>query len=205
MSNEIVNGAAQKGGRYGGGLLRAPLGEAPPNDATTELPPGFKAISLVGDSGLTDNPSRDNEVTRDINGDEVFVSQTEYGLEVSFTVLERTIEALKMVNGEGNVTQTVDPETGKVTRVIRYNGEELERAQYVLQLKSRGRSIRKHYPEAQITEISEVQYSKSQPIQYECTLKAFKDQHGEAQYEYEEFMVSLEEAARLVAEVTPAP
>lgn len=203
MANEVVNGAAHKGGRYGGGLLRGPLLAAPPVDATGELDPLFKAVSLVGDSGLTDNITRDTEDTLDINGDVVFTSQTEYGVEITVTLLERTFEALKMVNGEGNVTQKVDKATGKVTRVIQYNSDELERAQYILQLRSRGRAIRKHYPVAQVTEISEVQYSKSQPIQYECTIKAYKDENEQAQYEFEEFTVSLEDAAAM--EDSPAP
>lgn len=187
MPNEIVNGAALKNARYGGGLLRGPLTAAPPTDATGDLDPLFVALSLIGDGGLTDNVTRTNEDTRDINGDVVFTSQTEHGLTATFTLLERTVAALKAVNGEGNVTETVDGTTGKTKRVIRYNSEELERAQYVLQLRSRGRDIRKHYPEAQITEISEVQYSKSSPIQYECTITAYKDVDGQAQYEYEDF------------------
>lgn len=187
MTNQVTNVAAVKSTRYGGGLLSSALGIPAPTDATTDPDVGFTAVSLIGDDGLTDAPGRTSDDVRDINGDIVLTVQTEYGLKVSFTLLERTLEALKEVYGQGNVTETVDGVSGATKRVIKYNSDELPHRQWILQLKGKaGRTVRKFYPDAQIVELSEVKYAKKGPVAYACTMTAYPDENGNCQYEYED-------------------
>ncbi|MGG7653501.1 hypothetical protein [Kocuria rosea] len=186
MANEVINFAADKGTTYGGGLLDAPTTTAAPTDADTALDPAFKPISLIGDSGLADSVERSTDDVRDINGDIVLTVQTEYGVKVTFTILERSLQALKAVYGQGNVTETTT--TGVTTRVTKYNAEELDHRSYVAQLKGRnGRKLRKYYPDGQITEISETTYAKNAPSTYEVTMTAYPDENGNCVYDYESF------------------
>lgn len=186
MANAVRVGAPNKSTRNTGGLLSGPEGTALPTDATTELDPALVGLGLIGDGGLTETPERTTEQIRDWNGDIVRTVQSEHGLTFSFTIIERTLQALKEVHGQGNVTETVDGITGDTLRVIKYNADELPVRVYVAEMRDRGGvRIRKVYPLGQITEIAEVPHVKNGPIQYECTGTAYPDEDGNNAYEYE--------------------
>ncbi|WP_229586264.1 hypothetical protein [Kocuria sp. CCUG 69068] len=186
MANAVRVGAPAKSARTTGGLLSGPEGTPLPTDATTDLAPGLVGLGLIGNAGLAETPSRSTEEIRDWNGDIARTVQSEHGLTVTFTIIERTLQALREVHGQGNVTETVDGTTGDTLRVIKYNSEELPVRVYVAEMRDRGGvRIRKVYPLGQITEIAEIPHVKNGPIQYECTMTAYPDEDGNNEYEYE--------------------
>lgn len=185
MANAVRVGAPNKSARNTGGLLSGPDGTPLPIDATSELDEAIVGLGLLGNGGLSENPERTVEQVRDWNGDIARTVQAEHGLTVTFTIIERTLQALKEVHGQGNVTETTTAE-GDTLRVIKYNSDELPVRVYVAELRDRGGiRIRKVYPLGQITQISEIPHVKNGPVQYECTMTAYADEDGNNEYEYE--------------------
>lgn len=186
MANAVRVGAPNKNARNTGGLLSGDEGTPLPTDATTELDEGLVGLGLVGNGGLTENPERTIEQVRDWNGDIARSLQSEHGLTVNFTLMERTVQALREVHGQGNVTEDVDATTGDTLRTITYNSDELPTRVYVAEMRDKGGiRIRKVYPLGQITQVAEVPHVKNAPIQYECTMTAYPDEDGNNAYEYE--------------------
>lgn len=184
-TNQVRIGAPKKDSKTTGGLLSAPEGSPLPTDAKTELDEAFVGLGLVGDGGLSENVERSTEDIRDWDKTIVRTVQSEHGLKFTFSLIERTAATLREVNGPGNVTEETDAE-GNVTRTIVYNADELPVKVYVAEMRDRGGiRIRKVYPNAQITSISEVSYVKDAPITYECECTAYPDSSGNNQYEYE--------------------
>lgn len=170
-----------------GGLRRGPLGTPLPTDASKALDAALKAVGLVGEDGLSESEDRKGDDKRAWSGTIARTVQQEYGLQVTFTLIERTEEALKVVHGDGNVTVQ---KTGTTElRTILHNSKVLPRCVWVAEIKDENTKIRKVYPIAQVTEVGEVQYSHSELITYEVTLTAYEDEAGQHEYEYEENQV----------------
>lgn len=176
VANNTVIGAPIKAV---GGFLSAPLGTALPTTADGELDPAFTALGLIGEDGLSEAETRDNEDIKAWGGSIARVLQTEYGIEVTLTFLERTTEVLKEVRGEENVF-----ETGNIRTVLR-NNKTLPQRSYVANIRDGKRSLRLVYPIAQIVSTGDIQYSHSSLISYEVTLRCFEDESGNSAYEYE--------------------
>lgn len=162
-----------------GGALSAPLGTALPTDAKTPLAPEFRALGLIGEDGVSEAETRDTEVIRAWGGTVARIMQTEYGIEVTMTFLERTDEVLKEVRGQNNVSTSGD------TRTVLRNSEPLEQRSYVLEIKDGSKSLRVVYPIAQVSSVGDVTYAHSDLIRYEVTLQCFEDESGQTAYEYE--------------------
>lgn len=180
MANQTRIGAP----KASGGLFSGPLGTELPTDATTALGAGLKLTGLVGEDGLSETTERNNEQERAWGGQIARVVQSEYGLTFTFTFIERTDAVLKEVLGEDNVEIT-SPSGGGTLRTLKFNNEVLPSRVYVADMKDGATSIRKVYPNAQITEVGDVQYVHSALIKYEVTVTAYPDENGNNAYEYE--------------------
>ena len=185
MANKTVVGAPVKAV---GGLSSAALGTALPTDSTSELDAAFTALGLLGEDGLSETENRNQDEIRAWGGSLARVVQTKWGIQVTFTFLERTTAVLKEVRGEDNVTETTA--TQKKLRVVKRNSKVLPRRSYVAQIKDGENALRLVYPEAQIGEVGDVQYTHSDLVKYEVTLNCYEDESGNAAYEYDEYDVA---------------
>lgn len=184
MANQIKVGAPLKAA---GGLLRGPLGTPLPTDASLLLDEGLKAVGLLGEDGLNEAENRSNEETRVWGGGLGRVLQTEWGLQLSFTMTERTTETLKQVHGPENVSEKAGATEGTTLRTVLRNSKTLPPQVYVAEIKDGPTRIRKVYPQAQVTEVGDVTYSHNSVIQYEVTLACYEDESGQAGYDYDEY------------------
>lgn len=170
-----------------GGLYAAPSGTALPTDAATPLDTKFKALSLIGEDGLSETENRSTDEVRAWGGSLARVLQTEYGIQVSFTFLTRDVEVLKRIYGAENVTVDTSAE-GKTKISVKRNAKPLPRESYIAEIKDGpNHKLRLVYPDAQITEIGDVTYSHNSLIQFEVTLACYEDENGTSGYQYEEY------------------
>lgn len=185
MANETRVGSPVKAV---GGLRSADLGSPLPTDAEGVLDAAYKALGLLGEDGLSESEERSVEDERAWGGTIARTVQTEYGLKVTFTFIERTTAVLQEVRGKDNVI--VEEVTGGTKRTMLFNSKTLPRRSYIADIKDGDYKLRKVYPTAQITEVGETQFVHSTLIKYEVTLTAYEDEAGNNEYEYD-FMPSV--------------
>lgn len=166
-----------------GGIHSAPLGTALPTDAVMELNEAFKLGGLISEDGLTEAPTRSTDDTNSWGGHLARVLQSEYGISVTFTIIERTEESLKDVYGDDNVTTTTA--TGGTNRAIQKKADQLPVKSRVATMKDGDVKIRLVYPKSQIVEVGESQYHHGGLISYPVTVKCYPDDNGVYGYEYE--------------------
>lgn len=168
-----------------GGILRAPLGTALPTDASTAPAAAFIGLGYVGDAGLTEAIGRTTNKIFAWGGDTVKVVQTEFSVTYTFTFLESLNDnVLKAVYGDSNVTTTAATATTGTLRSVKLNGNTLEHAAWVFEMKDGTSRIRVAVANGQITDIGDVTYDDGSVIGYPVTLEAFKDASGNQAYKY---------------------
>lgn len=177
MANQTRIGAPIKAV---GGFSSAPLGSALPTDAKTARPAAFIALGLIGEDGLEETEERSTDKKRHWGGGVARVLQTEYGIQLKVTFLERKTAVLKEVRGQDNVTET--PEGA---RTVLRNSKMLPQRSYMADIKDGNADLRIVYPIAQITEIDDVQYVHSELIAYTVTIDCYEDENGNYAYEYD--------------------
>lgn len=181
MANQTRVGAPIKSV---GGFSSAALGSALPTDAKTARPAAFQALGLIGEDGLEETEERSTDKKRHWGGGVARVLQTEYGIQLKLTFIERTTAVLKEVRGQDNVTEVAGTDTEKLRTVLR-NSKMLPQRSYIADIKDGDQDLRIVYPIAQITEIDDVQYVHSELIAYTVTIDCFEDENGQYAYEYD--------------------
>lgn len=181
MANQTRVGAPIKAV---GGFSSASLTVALPTSVKTPLDEKFTALGLIGEDGLEETEDRNTDAKRHWGGGVARVLQTEYGIELKVTFLERTTAVLKEVRGQDNVLET-EGESGEKLRTVLRNSKMLPRRAYVADIKDGDSALRIVYPEAQITEIDDVQYVHSELISYTATIACYQDENGQYAYEYD--------------------
>lgn len=180
MANETRVGSPVKAV---GGLRSGDIGTPLPTDAVSVLDAALKALGLIGEDGLSESEERSTEDERAWGGSIARTVQTEYGLKVTFTFIERTTAVLQEVRGKDNVIE--EKVAGGTQRTVLFNSKTLPPRVYVADIKDGDYALRKVYPNAQITEVGETQFVHSTLIKYEVTLTAYEDEHGNNEYEYD--------------------
>lgn len=172
-----------------GGFSSAALGTALPVDANSELAAAFTALGMVGEDGLSETEDRNTDLKRIWGGGVGRVLQTEYGIELTITLMERTTTVLKEIRGQDNVTEA-DLADGRKLRTVLRNSKMLPRRSYVADILDGDMNLRLVIPDGQITAIGDVQYVHSDTIAYECTIQLFEDENGQYMYEYEAYSLA---------------
>ncbi|MCD7856908.1 MAG: phage tail protein [Clostridiales bacterium] len=177
-TTEYVSTGAPKVGGY---AYTAPLGSTLPTDATTALDEAFVSLGFISEDGVTNSNSPESEDIKDWGGTTVLSTQTAKDDTWQFTLIEsKNANVLKMVYGEDNVTG--DLSTG-IT--IKANSDELSYAAYAFDMVLRnGTRKRIVLPNAKVTEIGDISYTRSDAIGYEITLTCAQDTNGNTHYEY---------------------
>ena len=162
-----------------GVIAYGPIGTAVPADASAALGEGFKTLGLVGEDGVTLAPERSREDKRAMGGQIVRTVQSEYGVTVTFTLLESTkAEVLKALFGEDNVSVS-----GSAISV-RHNEQTPAKGVFVVTLKDGKNRRRLVAANAQLLMEGDVQYTHSELIQYSVTVTCYPDEDNDNLHEY---------------------
>lgn len=152
-----------------------------PTDATTALKAGIVKLGYVSEDGLTNEIETDTENIVAWGGDTVLTIKTSRTETFTWTFIQ-TLDAdvLKEVFGPENITGTL--ESGLT---VLHNSKDLPRRLYVFEMLMTGGYIKRIVvPNAQITEVGEIQYKDGDPVGYEVTLTCFPDAQGNTVTEY---------------------
>lgn len=164
-----------------GGILRAPRGTTRPDGTGGAFDPAYESTGYVSSDGVTETIERSTEIIRDWNGDQIRTVQTEYGGNLTFTLVEsRRATVLRAVFGDDNVT--VDQTSGMIT--VRRNATVLPRGQWIFAMKDEGKARILDVGDGQITETGEVTYLPGELISYEVTLSLYPDENEDVLVEY---------------------
>lgn len=142
-----------------------------PTDATQELDGALNhvAAGYVSEDGVVKTVDRSTEKIKDWNGDTVLITQSDHSVTLQVTFLEGANgEVLKMIAGENNVTIE-----GDTVRVVD-NADELPHRSIAFYINGgNGSRILVFAPDAQVTEVGETTYVRSDVVKYQATMECF--------------------------------
>lgn len=180
MANTALNVSTGKP-KVTGGIWRAPLGTALPNDATTSLSGSFTSLGYIAQGGVTHSMNLDSGEYRAWGGDLVLsylnskTNTFQFGL---IEVLNKDVS--ETIYGTANVSGALA--TG-IT--VQASGDDMTEYVYVIELALRGGAVRRIViPDGKITAIGDIVYQDSDAINYPVTVTAQVDANGHPFYEY---------------------
>ena len=157
-----------------GGVLWAPKGTTRPQSAAEALDAAYKSLGYISEDGASENSERSNEDIRAWGGRLVRRVQTEYGTELSFTLIEsRNADTLKFVFGPENVIET----DGNIR--TKRNEKVLPHGQLVIDMLDGENARRLEGGDVQVTEVGEISYVDGDAISYEVTCACYPDENGD--------------------------
>lgn len=157
-----------------GGVLVAPIGSTRPTTYAGPYDPAYVSLGYVGEDGVTETSERSTEVIRAWGGDKVRTVQTEFGTNLTFTLIEsRNAEALKFVFGPENV------EVGADEITVKRNSKVLPHVQLIVDMLDGSNSRHLDVGYGQVTEIGDVTYVDGEAISYEVTISCDPDDNGD--------------------------
>lgn len=139
-------------------------------DADLSASLNHKPAGYVSEDGIVKTVDRSTEKIKDWNGDTVLITQSDHSVSLQVTFMEGANgEVLKMIAGEGNVSNLSD---GTIKVVD--NADELPHRSIAFTIKGgNGSRILVFAPDAQVTEVGEVNYVRSDVIRYQATIECF--------------------------------
>ncbi len=181
MSDNNTDYVSTGAPKISGYAYRAPVGTVLPMDATTSLDSAFISLGFISEDGVKNNNSPETEDIKDWGGTTVISPQTSKDDTWQFILIEsKNTEVLKTIYGDDNVSG--DLTTG-IT--IKANNTELEYASYVFDMVMRGGTKKRVVlPNAKVTDVGEIAYTRSDAIGYDTTLTCSADDEGNTHYEY---------------------
>ena len=143
---------------------------------------GLKPGGFITEDGISKTVDRSTEKIKDWNGDTVVIVQSDHSVTLKLTFMESAnAEVLKIIAGDNNVTISED---GKNITVVD-NADELPHRALDAEIKGAAESrIRLFAPDAQATEVGDVNFVRSGVIQYEVTFECFPDDDTNKLYQY---------------------
>lgn len=183
ISKNNVNNVTFGVPKVAGAVFVAPLSakEHIPTDATTELNEAFKNLGYVSEDGVSNSNSPETDTIKAWGGDTVLVSQSSKEDTFSFKLIESlNVEVLKIVYGADNVSGDL---TSGIT--VKANSKPLNDNIMVIDMIAKNNVLKRIViPVASIGELGDVEYSGSDAVGYEVTIKCLPDQNGNTHYEY---------------------
>lgn len=168
--------------KVGGAVYRAPLGTTIPTDATTALGGSFVAVGYNTEDGVTRAVEQDTEVVKAWGGDVVLVLENGRTETFQFSMLDaHSVEALKIYNGDSNVTGTA-LSTGIS---VKSNSSEKGGHIYVIDMIEAGNTLHRIViPNGIVTELEDITYVDNAAVAYGVTITAVADSSGYSSYDY---------------------
>lgn len=168
--NRKANTGAAKG-KADGYAFFVPEGTAVPTDFESALADGAMNLGFVSEDGITDSPEFETEDHKDGNGDVVESTQSGYAKKVTMTPIEHKADTLRVIYGEGNVTDAGGKLTAHNKGIYGMSGA------LVLDLVMRGtRAVRRVYPCVQLTEVGESTAVTGDLFATEVTFTVYQDE-----------------------------
>ncbi|GAA1714453.1 hypothetical protein [Brachybacterium phenoliresistens] len=169
-----------------GGIRKAPLGTALPVDAYTPLVADFVAQGYVTTDAVTQTVNRTAEDEQAWGGVTVDTHETEYGVVITFTLMESSnAETLKSIAGEENVVTTPATATHGNLIDVKWKSGLPPKAVWVIDmLRVKGGTQRKVIPSGQLVYSGDVQYVDSTSIKYSVELRCHADDDDVPVYDY---------------------
>lgn len=164
-----------------GPIYSAPVGSTLPKSADEELDGAFIPLGYCSDDGLTNANELESEDIKAWGGDTVLTIQNGKTDKFTFKLIEAlNVDVLKTVYGEENVTGSLEAGI-----VVKANGKPLPSRVYVVDMIMKNGVLKRIViPNADISEMGEIDYSDSDAVGYDITLTASPDTDGNTHYEY---------------------
>ena len=166
----------------GGAISMAALGTTLPTTANESLAAAFAKLGYVSDSGLSRQIELDTETVKAWGGAVVLVLQNSKTETFQFALLDaHSVDALKLVNGDNNVTGTALASGISVTS---NSAEHVGHAFVVDMLESGNTLHRIVIPDGIVTNLETITYVDTGAEAYGITITAVADNSGNTCYEY---------------------
>lgn len=166
-----------------GGVLIGTSGASLPTSASAATT-GFTALGYVGDAGLTESQARTTDKVKAWGGDVVKVTQSEFSVTYTFTLLENSANVLKAVHGDSNVSTTSANSSHGTLQSVTVNADTMPKLPWIFDMKDGDAKIRVVVPLGQVTAVGDIVYTDTGVIGYPVTLEAFADTSGNQAYKY---------------------
>lgn len=166
----------------GGAIHVAALGTTLPVTASEALAGAFVSLGYASDSGVTRTVEQDTEVVKAWGGDVVLVLENGKTETFAFSMLDaHSVAALKVLNGDGNVTGTALATGISVVS----NNDEKGGHVYVLDMIEKDSTLHRIViPNGIVSAVEDITYVDSEPVAYGVTITAVADNSGNTVYEY---------------------
>lgn len=180
MAQNNANAVTVGKPQVAGALSAAPTSTPLPTDATTAINAAFVKLGYVSEDGLTNSVETDTEEIKAWGGDTVLTVRTSRTETFQWTFIQSLDkDVLAEVYGQDNVTE----KSGAIT--VLHNGKAMPRRAYVIEMLMTGNKVKRIVvPNAEITEVGDIEYQDGEAVGYEVTLSAFPDAKGNTAYEY---------------------
>ncbi len=168
--------------QVGGAIYIAPLGSTIPTSADGSLAAAFEGLGYATDAGVTRAVDQDTEVVKAWGGDVVLVLENSMTETFQFSLLDaHSVAALKLVNGDNNVTGSA-----LATGIsVKANNNEKGGHIFVIDMIEKGNTLHRIViPNGVVTDIEDVTYVDNEAVAYGVTITAIADSSGNASYDY---------------------
>ena len=165
-----------------GAVAVAPLGTTAPTDARTALANTWTTGGYVSEEGITLGLSRSFTNIKDWSQANVRKALTEFDGAVKCSFLQVDEFAAKEMFGSTNVTKTAANATHGEQLKIAIGAELAPAKSWCWNMKDDNRRIRVYLPNAQITELGDVQFVPGAGNIYPSTISAYPDANGKSIY-----------------------
>lgn len=170
--------------RVTGAIMVAPVGTALPTTVAAAPNVAFKDLGYISEDGLSIAQSSTWETIRDWGGDQVRKFLSDFTGTLSFAMLETSAEVLKFVYGASNVTVTAPTVSSGTLITTKLNATEPTRVELIANILDAPRKIRIVAPLVQVTERSDLSFSKNAAVQHAITVETYPDATGNSIYIY---------------------
>ena len=166
----------------GGAIKMAPLGTTLPTTADGTPATAFAQLGYVSDSGLTRAIEMDTETVKAWGGDVVLVLHNSKVETFAFALLDaHSVEVLKLVNGDNNVTGTAL--ASGIT--VNSNNKDQPGHAFVIDMLEAGNTLHRIViPNGILTSLENITYVDTGAEAYGVTITAVADSAGNTCYEY---------------------
>ena len=169
--------------RVGGAIFYAPTGTTLPTDASTDLDSAFISVGNISEDGVSNGMSKDTEKIYAWGGKVVLIVTKSVDDEFSFSMLDtKDANAKAIIFGSSNVE--TDSTTGMITSKV--SADDPDTFSWVIDMILTDDTLKRIVvPQAQVSEIGDIEYQDGDVTKYEVTLSCLEDDDGYTHYEYE--------------------
>jgi hypothetical protein len=167
-----------------GAILSATLGTTLPATAVDTLDAAFSDCGYVNEDGLTLTPERSTNTIKDWSGAVIRTILEEFNGTLTWAHLEINEDSLKNAFGDEHVTVTPASGVHGKQIAVEIGAHEMPRKTWAFRIKDGDNRIMIVVPDGQITETSEIAFTKAGAITLPVVLSCYPDADGNSIYIY---------------------